>query len=286
MDEKRRAAWEAAFVKLDRDEQVPSEDHNALFRLGMFDGLNKTDRKEEAMNVVRYWLHGFDLSPISPRGSAEAENWFTFKRNMLRAMIEVDTDELNRLEEKLRVMMKTGADPLNFGEAIVEELLAEKLRAMIKTITDENDHWEAKNEERQAEKLRAMIEASTHDYDYWVALNVIAIRLHADGQVFPDDLADWAMEIHRQNVEGDLNRPPKPNSNEGEPRYARDSRNYMFAYVFNLLEFLGLRGIGERHDAISEVCEVSPRTVQDGIKKGMALDGKLPKPWECWPHKS
>ena len=232
MDDERRAKWDAAITKKDQGEEVSLEENDDLLRPknnklgkpGMFEGLNKVDRKEEAMYVVRYWLHGFDLSPISPRGSAEAENWFAMR-----------------------------------------------------------NRW---GEERQAEKLRAMIEASTQAPDYWKALHLISIRLHAEGELFPDDLADWAIEIHRQNIEEKLNRPSKPQSNKGEPHYAYDVRNYMFADVFNLLEFLGLNSKMERYDAIAEERGISERTVCKAIKKGLRMDGKLPRPWECWPPRT
>ena len=129
MDEERRAAWEAAFAKLREGLQIwemPLEEHYALLPQGLFEGMNEVEAIEEALFVVRYWLHGQDPSPIPPRGLAEADNWFAMQST-----------------------------------------------------------W---GEKRQAEKLRAMIEASGQDPDYWEALNQIAVRLHANGMPFPDDL--------------------------------------------------------------------------------------------------
>ena len=141
------------------------------------------------------------------------------------------------------------------------------------------DNW---GEERQAAKLREMIKASVHDPDYWEALNLVAISFLAKGEPLPDVLADWTIERLKEN----LAKPPKPRSNKGEPHYAHDVRNYQFAVVFDLLGYLGLDGKTECYDAIAEVCDVSVRTVQDAIKKGVKFDGKLPAPWECWPPKS
>ena len=147
----------------------------------------------------------------------------------------------------------------------------------------EAEHWfslgEVWGEERQTKKLRAMIEASAVDRDYWDALNDIAIGIHGRGIPFPDDLADWAIELHK----GTLTPPPKRQSDHGRPYYAYNNRNSAFAYVFGFLEFLGLKSRMARYAAIAEVYNLSVRTVTDAIKAGMLSDGKLPRPWECWP---
>ena len=74
-DGQRRAAWDAAFEQLNAGLAVPAEVHEALLRPGLFEGLDAVAAHEEAVYVVRYWLHGFDWSPIPPRGPAIAANW-------------------------------------------------------------------------------------------------------------------------------------------------------------------------------------------------------------------
>ena len=78
MDKPRRAAWAAAFKKLNAGLKVwemPAEEHAALLRPGLFEGLDEVAAQEEAACVVRYWLHEFDWSPIPPRGPTIAPNW-------------------------------------------------------------------------------------------------------------------------------------------------------------------------------------------------------------------
>ena len=75
MDARRRAAWDAAFEKLDAGLEVTPEAHAALLRPGLFEGLSPVAAPEEAACVVRYWLHGFDWSPIPPRGPTIAAQW-------------------------------------------------------------------------------------------------------------------------------------------------------------------------------------------------------------------
>ena len=71
MDEKRRVAWESAIAKLDRGEEVPAKEHDALLREDMFKGSSGTDIPEEADLFLRYWLHwGRPVSHwVSWRGS-------------------------------------------------------------------------------------------------------------------------------------------------------------------------------------------------------------------------
>ena len=82
MDKQRRAAWNAAFKKLNAGREVwemPAEEHAALLRPGLFEGLDEVAAQEEAAYVVRYWLHGFDWSPIPPRGPTIAPNWLNIE---------------------------------------------------------------------------------------------------------------------------------------------------------------------------------------------------------------
>ena len=233
MDEERRAAWEAAFAKLREGLQIweiPSEEHYALLPQGLFEGMNEVEAIEEALFVVRYWLHGQDLSPIPPRGLAEADNWFAMQSTWL--------------------------------------------------------------EKRQAEKLRAMIEASGQDPDYWEALNLIAVRLHKNGMPFPDDLADWVIELHKWAIDPCNSGLEKPPQHRGKPYYANANRDSSIADVFSLLDFLGLESKEVRYSVIAESLlqdkvlagSKNPQeVVRKAIESADEFDGKLPSPWECWP---
>ena len=41
MDRQREAAWKSALAKMERGEEVPSEEHFALLREGLFEGMDK-----------------------------------------------------------------------------------------------------------------------------------------------------------------------------------------------------------------------------------------------------
>ena len=138
-----------------------------------------------------------------------------------------------------------------------------------------------------------MIEASKHDPDYWDALNWLVVLHRARGVPLPEDLEEWAIDLHksqiralRKNYPHPLVEPPRPRSNEGSPRYAMDNRNSTFASAFGLLGYLGLKSESVRREAISEVYGVSIRTVKDSIEAGMQQESRLPKPWECWPMRA
>ena len=233
MDEERRAAWDAAFAKLRKGLPVwelPIEEHRALLREGLFEGLNEVEAIEEACFVLRYWLHGLHLSPIPPRGPTEAHYWYGIKAL-----------------------------------------------------------W---GEKRQAEKLRAMIEASGHDPDYWEALNLIAVRLHANGVLFPDDLADWLIELHKWAIDPRNSGLKKPAQHKGKPYYANDNRDSAIAHAFSLLGHLGLESKEVRYSVIADtLCQdnrlARSRNPQEVVRKAIesaaGFDNRLPAPWECWP---
>ena len=75
MNKARYDVWDAAFERLDAEREVPTALHEALLRPGLFEGLGPVAAQEEATYVVRYWLHGFDWSPIPPRGPTIADQW-------------------------------------------------------------------------------------------------------------------------------------------------------------------------------------------------------------------
>ena len=111
MDKPRRAAWAAAFKKLNAGLKVwelPAEEHAALLRPGLFDGLDVVVAQEEADFVVRYWLHGFDWSPIPPRGPTIAANW---------PRIE-PTFGPERADEALRTYIPASEDDRDYREAL------------------------------------------------------------------------------------------------------------------------------------------------------------------------
>ena len=109
MDEPRRAAWTAAFKKLNAGLKVwemPAEEHADLLRPGLFEGLGAAAAQEEAACVLDYWLHGFDWSPIPPRGPTIAANWPSIEPKFgaqhadeaLRNYIQASEDDLDYRE--------------------------------------------------------------------------------------------------------------------------------------------------------------------------------------------
>ena len=111
MDRERCDAWAAAFGKLDTGLQVwnlPPEEHYALLRPGLFEGMDEVTAQEEADLVVRYWLHGRDLSPIPPRGPAIANNWHNIG----------PTFGEHRADEALRNYIEASANDPDYREAL------------------------------------------------------------------------------------------------------------------------------------------------------------------------
>ena len=108
MDKQRRAAWDAAWKKLDAGLAVPTEAHDTLLRPGLFEGLGAAAAQEEAACVVRYWLHGFDWSPIPPRGPAIADEWHSIE----------PTFGAHRADEALRNYIQASEDDPDYREAL------------------------------------------------------------------------------------------------------------------------------------------------------------------------
>ena len=111
MDKQRRAAWDAALEKLDAGLKVwdmPAAAHQALLRPGLFEGLGPVAAQEEAVCVVRYWLHGFDWSLIPPRGPAIAAQW---------PLIELKFGA-QRAEEALRNYIQASRHDRDYREAV------------------------------------------------------------------------------------------------------------------------------------------------------------------------
>ena len=59
----------------------------------------------------------------------------------------------------------------------------------------------------------------------------------------------------------------------------------MIAYVFGLLGYLGLDRKMVRYNVLGSYFDVDERTVMSAIKAAARFDGKLPRPWECWPSR-
>ena len=219
MDRGRCDAWAAAFAKLKAGFKVwdlPSEEHSALLRPGLFEGMDDVTAQEEADLVVHYWLRGRDLSPIAPRGPAIAKNWH------------------------------------NIGPTF--------------------------GEDRADEALRNYIEASTNDPDYWDALRLIAVWFHKKDRPFPKRLAGWAIQRYEYPTAS-----PRHIGDKGRPYYAKASRNFAIADVFDLLGSLGMGRKSLRYSVIAEFLSCSEDTVRKAIANHAKNHGEFPAPWECWP---
>ena len=111
MDAQRRAAWKAALEKRKAGREVwemPAEEHAALLRPGLFEDLDAVAAQEEADFVVRYWLHGFDWSPIAPRGPTIADEWHSIE----------PTFGAHRAEEALRNYIQADEHDPDYREAL------------------------------------------------------------------------------------------------------------------------------------------------------------------------
>ena len=106
MDRTRRAMWERALAKKDRGEEVA--EHCKLLEPGIFEGLSKQEKLEEARCVVRYWLHGQDTEPIPWRWEREAENYLEMRK----------TWGPERQAEKLRNMIEASKDDPDYWDAL------------------------------------------------------------------------------------------------------------------------------------------------------------------------
>ena len=111
MDAPRRAAWAAAFKKRNAGLEVwemPAEEHAALLRPGLFEGLDEVAAQEEAACVLRYCLHEFDWSPIPPRGPTIAANWPSIESKF----------DAQHADEALRNYIPASEDDPDYREAL------------------------------------------------------------------------------------------------------------------------------------------------------------------------
>ena len=68
-----------------------------------------------------------------------------------------------------------------------------------------------------------------------------------------------------------------------KPYYAKASRNFAIADVFDLLGSLGMGRKSLRYSVIAEFLRCSEDTVRKAIANHAKNNGKFPAPWECWP---
>ena len=144
MDEKRRAAWEAAVAKLDRGDEVPPEDHYALLREGMFKGFAHVDCADEADLFLKYWFRGHDLSHIPWLGEAIANHWFWLR----------DWDRWwgrNRADEALRNYI-TVANRKDFDHWTALNAIAARLQRERQPFPDALADWAAERHEGKHDK--------------------------------------------------------------------------------------------------------------------------------------
>ena len=145
----------------------------------------------------------------------------------------------------------------------------------------EGQDWCARGEQwgpkRQELKLRDMIAASKHDPDYWDALNDIALHLQATNRPWPVRLRLWDIEVRQ----GLLSKPPRPRGNCGQPRYAKDNRNFLISFALLCLRYLGM-GKMESYRVIADELGISMRTVMNAIRSHRMRSDSLLRPWECW----
>ena len=141
--------------------------------------------------------------------------------------------------------------------------------------------WDRRWVSNRAEKaLRDYIAAD--DFEHWAALNKIAARLHTEREPFPDALAEWAADVHRHLCDGTLKAPAKERGNKGQPPYANEDRNNVYAMADNWLEHFGMSLAGNRIAAIAGFAETDEDIVRKGLKRWRS-DNWRRAPWPRFP---
>ena len=120
------------------------------------------------------------------------------------------------------------------------------------------------------------------DYEHWTALNEIAARLQHDREHFPDALADWDEEVHRRLCDGTLKTPTKEHGNKGQPPYAHEDRNNVYAMADNWLEHFGMSRAKDRLAAIAGFAGSDEDTVRKALKR-WRNDSWRRAPWPQFP---
>ena len=231
MDMPRRAAWAAAFKKLNAGLKVwemPAEEHAALLRPGLFEGLDEVAAHEEAAYVVRYWLHGFDRSLIPPRGPTIAAQWHS---------IEPKFDP-HRAKEALRNYIQTNEHDPDYREALdgiaawyheqglpfpapLAAWAIQLHRGELRTPpTPRGDHGRP----AYAQANRNLAIADVFHLLGYLGLHGKVVRYHAIGAVFgcSEDTVRKAIKTHARYWTGALPRPwecwPAPPRKSPPPR--------------------------------------------------------------------
>ena len=127
-------------------------------------------------------------------------------------------------------------------------------------------------EDRADEALRNYIEASTNDPDYREALCLIAVWFSQQGRPFPQQrLAGLAIQRYKYPTAS-----PRHIGDKGKPYYAKASRNFAIADVFDLLGSLGMGRKSLRYSVIAEFLSCSEDTVRKAIANHAKNQGKFP----------
>ncbi len=137
------------------------------------------------------------------------------------------------------------------------------------------DEWGAEWGPRRADAVLHKYIAAADDFDHWTALNLIAARMHRSREPFPEALADWAARFH----EGKHQKPPvKERGNRGEPPYALEERNRLYAMADHYLGRFGMARAVDRLAAISGFTEDDEAVVRKGLKRWGGGDWRR-APW-------
>ena len=141
------------------------------------------------------------------------------------------------------------------------------------------DHWfQQRDWDRKWARNRtdALLQEyiAADDLDHWTALNNIAAMLHRARDPFPHTLADWAADVH----DGKLDPPRKERSHKGDPPYAQQERNAVFAAANDWLKHFGMERAGDRIGVIAEYTGHGESVVSKGLTRHRT-DGWRRAPW-------
>lgn len=91
---------------------------------------------------------------------------------------------------------------------------------------------------------------------------MIAARLHRAREPFPDVLADWAATVHDGKEA-----PKREQGDKGNPPYAQEERNRVFAWADYGLERFGMRHAKDRLAAIADFIDADEDVVRRGLRR-------------------
>ena len=230
MDAQRRAAWKAALEKRKAGRAVwemPAGVHAALLRPGLFDGLDAVAAHEEADFVVRYWLHGFDWSPIAPRGSTIAAQWHSIEpkfgaqgtKEALRNYIQANEHDPDYREALDGIAVWYHEQGLPFPAPLADWAIQRHLGELTTPPKPRGD--QGRPAYAQANRNLAM--AEVFNLLGYLGLHGKLVRYHAIGAVFGciEDTVRKALKTHARGT-GQLPRPwecwPPPRRKSPSPR--------------------------------------------------------------------